>query len=102
MENIDANKAMVVDDSRAMRMILRKALGELGFHVCEAANGQDALAFLANETVKPCLILIDWNMPVMGGLDLVMALRSDPSYGQVVLIMVTTETEIAHMNCALE
>jgi two-component system, chemotaxis family, chemotaxis protein CheY len=98
----DASKAMVVDDSKAMRMILRRSLGELGFSVSEAANGQDALVVLRNEEKLPSLILVDWNMPIMSGLELVKALRSDQRYAGVTLIMVTTETEIQQMSLALE
>jgi two-component system chemotaxis response regulator CheY len=102
MQGMNANQAMVVDDSRAMRMILRKALGELGFSTYEAGNGQEAVTTLEQQESAPSLILVDWNMPVMSGLDLVRALRSDQRYAQTTLIMVTTETEIAQMSLALE
>ena len=102
METIAASKAMVVDDSRAMRMILRKILGELGYEASEAGNGQEALQRLQQETTLPALMLVDWNMPVMCGLDLVKALRADARYSPVTVIMVTTETEIQHMSQALE
>jgi len=102
MESCDPRKAMVVDDSKAMRMILRKTLSELGFTVCDAANGQDALNLLGTETMLPTIMLVDWNMPVMTGLELVKALRADNRYTNVALIMVTTETEIHQMSLALE
>src|ERR1043166_8934584 len=85
MGRCDPRKAMVVDDSKAMRMILRKTLVELGYSVCEAANGQDALAVIGNETVLPAIMLVDWNMPVMTGLELVKALRADERYTNVAL-----------------
>lgn len=99
-----ANKkmAMVVDDSRAMRMILRKTLSELGYDVCDAGNGQEALSLLEKESASLSLMLVDWNMPVMCGLDLVKAMRSDDRYLQIPVIMVTTETEIEQMSKALE
>lgn len=94
-------RAMVVDDSRAMRMILRKTLTELSYEVSEAENGQHALEVLkANE--QPCLILVDWNMPIMNGLEFVKAVRSDSRYASTNMIMVTTETELEHMSQALE
>jgi two-component system chemotaxis response regulator CheY len=93
---------MVVDDSRAMRMILRKTLAEIGYDVCDAGNGQEALTLLETEGPSLSLMLVDWNMPVMCGLDLVKATRSDARYSKIVMIMVTTETEIQHISQALE
>ncbi len=95
-------KAMIVDDSRAMRMILRKTLLELGYDVCDAGNGQEALSLLETENGALSFMLVDWNMPVMGGLDLVKAMRSQQRFSPISLIMVTTETEIEHMSQALE
>ena len=99
---INGNTAMVVDDSRAMRMILRKIMTELGYQVSEAGNGQEALQRLEQEAEVPALMLVDWNMPVMCGLDLVKAIRSDGRYSAITVIMVTTETEMQHMSQALE
>lgn len=96
------NRAMVVDDSRAMRMILRKILGDLGYEVYEAGNGQEALQVLDRGVASPSLMLVDWNMPVMCGLELVKAVRSDGRYSATAVIMVTTETEMQHMSQALE
>ena len=93
---------MVVDDSRAMRMILRKTLSELGYEVCDAGNGQEALSLLEKEGASLSLMLVDWNMPVMCGLDLVKAARSDPRYSALPMILVTTETEIQHISEALQ
>jgi len=92
-------KALVVDDSRAMRMILSKILSGLGIGVSEAQNGDEALHALAD---KPDLVLVDWNMPVMSGLDFVLAARgSDYSYpGRIMLV--TAETEVDHVVRALE
>lgn len=102
MEDRNGNKAMIVDDSRAMRMILRKMLGELGYDASEAANGQEALQRLEQEAVPPSLMFVDWNMPVMCGIDMVKAVRADARYAAVTLIMVTTETDIQHISEALE
>ena len=92
---------MVVDDSRAMRMILRKTLDELGYEVCDAGNGQEALSLLETVGSSISLMLVDWNMPVMCGLDLVKAARSDARYSAITIVMVTTETEIEHISQAL-
>jgi two-component system chemotaxis response regulator CheY len=92
------SQAMVVDDSRAMRMILSRNLAEMGYDVCAAADGAEALALLREEI---SLILVDWNMPRMNGLELLKSLRADPRYASVKVMMVTTETELDQMVKAL-
>ncbi|MGA8209604.1 MAG: response regulator [Nocardioidaceae bacterium] len=84
--------ALVVDDSRAMRRIVARILTGLGFEVVEAGDGQQALELLAAGP-KPALACIDWNMPVMDGLTLVTAVRSNPQWRDITLLMVTTESE---------
>ena len=67
-------KAMVVDDSRTIRRILGGILAELGFEVCQAENGRDALGVLDRERAAGApvsLALVDWNMPEMNGLEFV-------------------------------
>jgi two-component system, chemotaxis family, chemotaxis protein CheY len=95
-------KALVVDDSRAVRMILAKTLRELGFEVREAANGREALDIIEAEKTKVTLVLADWNMPEVNGLELLKRLRQDPALSSVAVIMVTTETELGQMAAALE
>ena len=85
-------QALVVDDSRAMRLIIRRILEAEGYDVLEASDGKEALELLASAP-KPDLALIDWNMPVLDGLELVSAMRKDPDSRQVALMMVTTENE---------
>ncbi len=94
-------KALVVDDSRAIRMILAKTLGSLGYSVTPAANGKEALEALTKEP-SVSLALVDWNMPVMNGLEFVKALRADEKYSSTRVMMVTTETEFEQINAALE
>ena len=96
------SKALVVDDSRAVRMILSKTLKELGFEVREAANGLEALEVIAVEKTAVTLVLADWNMPEINGLELLKQLRQDPELSSLVVIMVTTETELDQMAAALE
>jgi two-component system chemotaxis response regulator CheY len=84
---------MVIDDSRAMRLILRRITGQLGFEVSEAGNGREALELLAAAETPPELALVDWNMPEMNGLEFVVAVRADPRYRSMTLMMVTTEGE---------
>jgi two-component system chemotaxis response regulator CheY len=94
--------ALVVDDSKAMRMILRKTLEELGFEVREAGNGKEALAVLAGEEKPISLTLLDWNMPEMDGFELLGRVREVPEFESMVIIMVTAETELEHISEALE
>ena len=93
--------ALVVDDSRTIRLILGRILRELGFEVTEAANGHVALTHL-EAGLAPDVVLLDWNMPEMSGIDLVTALRQPPYSSPARVLMVTTETEIPQMVRALE
>ena len=95
-------KALVVDDSRAVRMILARTLKELGYEVREAANGREALEVIEAEKTAVTLVLADWNMPEINGLDLLKRLRQDPELSRLVVVMVTTETELDQMTVALE
>jgi two-component system chemotaxis response regulator CheY len=95
-------KAMVIDDSKAIRMILTRSLNRLGYEVCTAVNGKEAIALLEQEAPLLKFLLVDWNMPEMNGLEFVQRLRLMPSYANVPLMMVTTETEIDQMVRALE
>ena len=95
-------KALVVDDSRAVRMILAKTLKELGYEVREAANGREALEVIEAEKAAVALVLADWNMPEINGLDLLKRLRQNPELSRLVVIMVTTETELDQMAAALD
>ena len=84
--------ALVLDDSRAMRMILRRILVDCGFDVVEAGDGAEGLAVVDRGPV-PDIALIDWNMPVMDGLQFVTSVRARPELRQMTLMMVTTESE---------
>jgi len=96
------SKALVVDDSRTIRMIISRILTELGYEVCEASNGIEALKVMEAEKNTVKLVLADWNMPEMNGLELVKRLRQDPALSSLKVIMVTTETELDQMASALE
>ena len=93
-------KALVIDDSKAMRSILSRMLQGLGFEVLEASNGREGIERLqANGSVD--LALVDWNMPEMNGLEFIRTVRAEQSYDGVLLMMVTTETEMANVVRAL-
>lgn len=94
-------RALVVDDSRSMRSIITKQLKELGFEVFDAANGQEAMAKLHN-TKGINLVLLDWNMPEMDGLEVLSLIRSEQEYKDVRIMMVTTESEMSQVAIALE
>ncbi len=94
-------RALIVDDSRAVRMLLARILRDFGFEVLEACNGLDALRILAAETAPIRLVLADWNMPVMNGLEMLKRLRRDPKTAAMVVVMVTSESDLKQMTTAL-
>jgi two-component system chemotaxis response regulator CheY len=96
------SKALVVDDSRAVRMILARTLRELGYDVCEAGNGREALQLIETHKASMSLVLADWNMPEMNGLELLKSVRRDPDLAALAVVMVTTETEADQMYAALD
>lgn len=94
-------RALVVDDSKAMRRILTSMIVHEGYTVHEAENGKSALAKL-EETGPVELMLIDWNMPEMSGIELVRELRTRPQFADSRLMMVTSETDLERIVQALE
>jgi two-component system chemotaxis response regulator CheY len=96
------SKALVVDDSRTIRIIIRRILIDLGYEVLEATNGLHALEVIKPEKGAIKLVLADWNMPEMNGLDLLKRIRQDPDLVSLKVIMVTTETELSQMASALD
>jgi two-component system chemotaxis response regulator CheY len=92
--------ALVVDDSRAMRTLIGRMLKQLGFEILEAGHGQEALERLRTGP-QPAVAMIDWNMPMMNGLELVKAIRNEPRWQAVTLVMVTTESELGQVEKAL-
>lgn len=85
-------KALVVDDSRTMRRIVSRILQEIGYETDEAGDGQEAIDLLEAGSVYD-LACIDWNMPVMDGLEFVVAARARADWRAMTLMMVTTEAE---------
>jgi two-component system chemotaxis response regulator CheY len=86
--------------SRPIRRIEGEIPKELGFETDEATNGRQALDRL-EAYPRPDVILVDWNMPVMDGLEFIRAMRSESRYSGIVMLMVTTETETDQMLRAL-
>ena len=94
-------KAMVIDDSRAIRMILSRMLEDLGCEVETAVNGKDALV-KAQLPTDWSVFLVDWNMPEMTGIEFVRAIRSNSRFTNIPLMMITTETEMSQVVGALQ
>lgn len=94
-------RAIVIDDSRAIRSILGGMLREMGFEVGEAVNGRDAMMHL-KASDPPDLAMLDWNMPEMNGFELLVRVRAIPAFDSMRIVMVTTETETSQMVKALE
>lgn len=86
-------RALIVDDSRAMRRIVGRILAGAGFDVLEAGDGQEAIDVLTEQAEPPALACVDWNMPVMDGLSFITEVRKRPEWRQITLMMVTTESE---------
>ena len=92
--------ALIVDDSRTMRVILRRTLRGLGYEAIEAENGAEALALLESG-VTPDVCLVDWYMPVLDGLGFIHAVKQRPDWRHLVLMMVTSEAETSAIVRAL-
>lgn len=94
-------RALVVDDSRAMRSALRRLMEQLGFDVLEAADGLQALDVLAESADSIDVALIDWHMPELDGLGLVARMQDDPELFRIRKMMVTAETDLRRVMEAL-
>lgn len=94
-------RALVVDDSNTMLIMLRHLLGGMGMEVHCCSGGPEALEYLASDTIVDLLVL-DWNMPDVTGLDLVKAARGRERYKSSKIIMVTSETDAGLMQHALD
>jgi two-component system chemotaxis response regulator CheY len=90
---------LTVDDSAVVRKVIVKMLKELNLETREAENGQKALEECTKQ--KPDFILLDWNMPVMNGLEFIKHFRNDKANDDVVVIFCTTENELSKINEAL-
>lgn len=90
---------LVVDDSRVIRRVSRHILESLGFDVDEAADGKQALQ--ACETAMPDVVLLDWNMPVMTGIEFITQLRVRPGGDRPKVVFCTTENDVTHIREAI-
>ena len=94
-------RALVAEDSKTIRMILCEYLRKMDIEVVEAADGREALERL-KEMSPPDLMLVDWNMPVMSGIDFIRAVRELHIYDPLPVIMVTTNSESEHLGTAMD
>jgi two-component system chemotaxis response regulator CheY len=96
-------RALVIDDSRAMRRIVSGILEGLGYETQQAGHGREGLDVLEglDRDQLPDLVCVDWNMPVMDGLQFVSAVRSNPAWRSMTIMMVTSESEHAQIVRAL-
>ncbi len=91
---------LVVDDSKVIRMVARRILEELEFQVEEAIDGKDALESCLRS--MPDAILLDWNMPVMTGIEFLRSLRDADGGDTPVVVFCTTENDLTHIREAME
>ena len=90
---------LIVDDSRVIRKVSRHILETLDFEVSEASNGKEALDMCDAE--MPDVILLDWNMPVMTGIEFITSLRGRPGGEKPKVVFCTTENDVAHIREAI-
>jgi two-component system chemotaxis response regulator CheY len=91
---------LVVDDSKVIRKVARHILETLDFDVSEAQDGREALT--ACETTPPDVVLLDWNMPVMSGIEFLRALGQSTLTRRPKIVFCTTENDAAHIRLAIE
>ena len=90
---------LIIDDSRVIRKVSRHIIESLGFAVSEAENGRDGLDRCAE--AMPDVILLDWNMPVMSGIEFIVQLRQRPDGDRPKVVFCTTENDVAHIREAI-
>jgi len=90
---------LIVDDSKVIRMVAKKILHELAFQTEEAEDGKQALD--ACRRAMPDAVLLDWNMPVMSGIDFLRELRKMPDGERPIVVFCTTENDIEHIQEAI-
>lgn len=96
----DQKLCLIVDDSKVVRKVARRIIEDLGFTAAEAEDGQKAYDYC--QTTMPDVVLLDWNMPIMSGIEYLEKLRHMPGGDQPKVVLCTTENDIAHIQRAME
>ena len=91
---------LVVDDSRVVRKVARRIVEDLSFQCEEAEDGQKAYEYC--EKQMPDAILLDWNMPVMTGIEFLIKLRAMDNGNNPIVVFCTTENDMAHIQEAMQ
>jgi len=99
-ESAQMKTCLVVDDSKVIRKVARHILETLDFDVREAGDGREALESCLQQA--PDVILLDWNMPVMSGMDFLRALRDSDIPTRPKVVFCTTENGMAYIRAAIE
>ncbi len=87
------DKILAVDDSRVMLRIISGAIEMVGYEPLTAANGKKALEILKERSDEVALVLLDWNMPELNGIETLQAIKANPAWADISVMMVTTESE---------
>ena len=95
-------KLIVADDSRMVRGIVTRIVEPLGYEVVAAGNGQEALNILESGEQNINLVLLDWNMPVLNGIDVIKKMRADSRLKSIPVLMVSTESEEDRIRQAMD
>ena len=88
-------KIVVADDSAVIRKIIEKSVASLGYETLHAGNGQMALELLEKNSEDVALVILDWNMPVVNGFEVLKSMKEDSRFGNIPVLMVSTESEEA-------
>ena len=95
-------KIISIDDSSTTRRIMKKPVEEMGYEFLEATDGANGLEVLSQHADDVCLILLDWNMPGMNGIEFLQVVKSKSAFQLIPIIMVTTEAEKENVVKALK
>lgn len=91
---------LIVDDSKIVRKVSRNIIEPMGYNILEAENGEEALQLALSNPIT--VVMLDWNMPVMNGLEFLIKLREAPGIEQPIVIFCTTENEMTKIIEAMQ
>ncbi len=95
-------KILSIDDSAIARLMVKNGVEALGYEFLEASDGQEGLAVLAKKCPEIALILLDWSMPGMNGLEFLTIIKADTRYRDIPVMVVTTDSEKASIIKAIQ